>query len=318
MAMVVDEATKPFEIDGKTYTLEQRIGGRTNGEVFLSTSDFIRESGRTTINTNLSDLIGIKADSNSIQFPVTSNVFDDGFYEVPSVDAIPSLLDQIRKRWGNGIDRGTPEPKNKNAVCNNIQQWVFNKRSEVQNDFKEREKFLKALKTISHNSPLYLCRKWILNQIELEGIHYPWSPENLRVKACVLPGTPDSTRFSKLSFVDLTFKVPILEPQPIPEPVHDFARSEATTQPPVPAPEPVPVHNFARSEATTQPITILSYSPRSIIVIGATKPFKEQFKTMWGRWSVNLKHPVTGEKLKGWVFSSKRTNQIQKLIANAA
>lgn len=72
------------------------------------------------------------------------------------------------------------------------------------------------------------------------------------------------------------------------------------------------------SESSPQSaITILSYSPRSIIVVGPTKQFKEAFKAAWGRWSVNLKHPETGQVTKGWVFSNKRKAQIEQIL-NAA
>jgi hypothetical protein len=86
-----------------------------------------------------------------------------------------------------------------------------------------------------------------------------------------------------------------------------------TQEPEVPETQEPVTHQIIKP--SNQPITILSYTDRSIIVVGPTKPFKEAFKAAWGRWSVNLKHPETGKPVKGWVFSNKRRSQVEQILA---
>ena len=63
----------------------------------------------------------------------------------------------------------------------------------------------------------------------------------------------------------------------------------------------------------TKTVRIINYSDKAIAVFGETKPFKEQFKQMWGRYNKFLTNE-NGEKENGWVFSKKRREQVEQTI----
>ena len=57
---------------------------------------------------------------------------------------------------------------------------------------------------------------------------------------------------------------------------------------------------------------IIDYSEKSIVVIGDTKDIKEQLKELGGRYNPNL--TVDGEKIKGWIFSKRKEEEVRNLI----
>lgn len=214
----------------------------------------------------------------------------DWQYKMPGT-SVPVMQHNIKTGWGNGLST-PPTASQLNNRCKATQLMINNYRSEVLSSTDERKKFLVLLATIGHADPLWLCRKYILNPNTLEGIHrHPIDPP----KAIFTPYTE------------------------VTHPVTQSSPGES-----LPEPDPLPSESDQPTTPTTPitdnrlPITIFTYSPRAIVVIGPTKAFRDQFKALWGRWSVNLRHPVTGQPLKGWVFSSKRKTQIEKLISIAA
>jgi hypothetical protein len=63
----------------------------------------------------------------------------------------------------------------------------------------------------------------------------------------------------------------------------------------------------------SQEIHIVEYSEKAIAVFGNTKPLKNKFLNLYGRYNPNLH--INNEKVAGWVFSKKRLAEIQTLIA---
>lgn len=67
--------------------------------------------------------------------------------------------------------------------------------------------------------------------------------------------------------------------------------------------------------------TILNYSEKSFIVIGDSRPYKEQFKIegqFIGRFNkfLKVKNPKTNEieNTKGWVFANRHLEYIEKVL----
>ena len=58
-------------------------------------------------------------------------------------------------------------------------------------------------------------------------------------------------------------------------------------------------------------VHIHKYSPVSIVVLGSTKPIKENLKGIGGSFNPRLTHPKTQLRVPGWVFSSKREQLIR-------
>jgi len=106
----------------------------------------------------------------------------------------------------------------------------------------------------------------------------------------------------------------------------DFKKPVETPQPakPVELPSPKPVEiPSAETMPPTTPNTsagvmLLEYSDRAIAVFNAPETFREAFTEAWGKYSKWLKHPHTKETTPGWVFSKKRTQQIQQIISKAS
>jgi hypothetical protein len=55
--------------------------------------------------------------------------------------------------------------------------------------------------------------------------------------------------------------------------------------------------------------TIEEYSPKSFVVRGNTKPFKEELKKLKGRYNPHLKNGGPG-----WIFSNKRQDEFRTAI----
>ena len=65
-------------------------------------------------------------------------------------------------------------------------------------------------------------------------------------------------------------------------------------------------------------IQVMPYSERSFVCFGdATKEHKEMLMELGGGYNRSLKHPKTGEKLKGWIFPlKKRAKVIDAFLMN--
>ena len=58
-------------------------------------------------------------------------------------------------------------------------------------------------------------------------------------------------------------------------------------------------------------VNIRKYSERSFIVYGEdTKDIIEKLKELKGSYNPNLKNPLNGEKLKGWIFSKSHKERV--------
>ena len=54
-------------------------------------------------------------------------------------------------------------------------------------------------------------------------------------------------------------------------------------------------------------VQVMPYSERSFVCFGeATKTHKDLLMELGGGYNRNLKHPKTGEKFSGWIFSIKK------------
>jgi hypothetical protein len=91
-------------------------------------------------------------------------------------------------------------------------------------------------------------------------------------------------------------------------------------QKPAPEPEKKPEHKtetkkhkLRKKSDNSQQIKIVDYSEKAIAVFGNTKSYKNKFLNIYGRFNPNLK--IKNEKVPGWVFSKKRKEEIEKLIA---
>ena len=62
----------------------------------------------------------------------------------------------------------------------------------------------------------------------------------------------------------------------------------------------------------SEPLKIQSYSEKSFVLLGDTKPYKEELKNMNGKYNSNL--TVDGNPAKGWIFSKKHQENIEKWI----
>lgn len=60
-------------------------------------------------------------------------------------------------------------------------------------------------------------------------------------------------------------------------------------------------------------VRIVNYSEKAIAIFGNTKPFKDQFKEIWGHYNKFLTNEE-GERTAGWVFSKKRKEQVKQII----
>lgn len=61
----------------------------------------------------------------------------------------------------------------------------------------------------------------------------------------------------------------------------------------------------------TKTVHLFLYSPVSIVVLGDTKVIKDSLKGIGGSFNPRLTHPLTKERVPGWVFSSKREQLIK-------
>lgn len=62
-------------------------------------------------------------------------------------------------------------------------------------------------------------------------------------------------------------------------------------------------------------IFITKYSEKAIIVTGDTKPIKDLLRSAGGSFNPRLTHPVTHQKIVGWVFSKARETELTRLLS---
>jgi uncharacterized membrane protein YqiK len=60
-------------------------------------------------------------------------------------------------------------------------------------------------------------------------------------------------------------------------------------------------------------IKLVKYSPKSIAVIGDTKPIKDALQQLCGKWNQHLM--INGERWMGWIFASKHQSAIETMLA---
>jgi len=195
-----------------------------------------------------------------------------------TVEGLPTMLYAIRQNWGNGTSK-QPGKGFLNTDSKNIQKGLLEYRNQLLTDKKKRAIFIAEIETgaIEKTSPAYLCRKWLLNPNTIEGIHqHPIEPP----KAIFTPYSQEN-------------------PKPI---THDreWIPASKASDCQLPPADPSPL--------------LLDYSEKAIAVFNAPESLREAFTEAWGKYSKWLKHPVTKEVTPGWVFSKKRTQQIQTLL----
>lgn len=61
-------------------------------------------------------------------------------------------------------------------------------------------------------------------------------------------------------------------------------------------------------------ISIIDYTEKSIVVIGNSTHIKELLSKANGRWNSNLKNPIDGSRLKGWVFPKTKREIVENII----
>lgn len=61
-------------------------------------------------------------------------------------------------------------------------------------------------------------------------------------------------------------------------------------------------------------IQILTYSDRAVCVLGQTKPIKDKLKELNGKFNTHLRHPETGERCIGWIFSKRHESELKRLF----
>lgn len=104
------------------------------------------------------------------------------------------------------------------------------------------------------------------------------------------------------------------------QPVDPAERTPRAT--PVPAPKikkalPKPpaqavAKGLSVRKDTSTEVRILPYSEKSFIVVGDTRPYKEQFTALFGKFGPNWK--IDGVQHAGWIFSNKREAAVEEII----
>lgn len=87
---------------------------------------------------------------------------------------------------------------------------------------------------------------------------------------------------------------------------------------PVEAPRPEPIRTAAPTTpadntepaAAAERVECVDYSEKSFMLYGNTYPLKEKIKSLGGRFNGFLRHPQTGDIVKGWIFPLHSKTQI--------
>ena len=76
--------------------------------------------------------------------------------------------------------------------------------------------------------------------------------------------------------------------------------------PPTPPPPPDLVLRTSTS------LVIEVYSPKSFVVRGNTKEYKDKLKSLGGKWNANLTDKSTGSRFGGWIFSNNKRKIVEE------
>lgn len=58
----------------------------------------------------------------------------------------------------------------------------------------------------------------------------------------------------------------------------------------------------------------VTYSKKSVAVLGDCRTVKNDFALIGGKFNGFLTHPQKGTKTAGWIFATKHTEAVQRLI----
>jgi hypothetical protein len=59
---------------------------------------------------------------------------------------------------------------------------------------------------------------------------------------------------------------------------------------------------------------VVRYSPKSIVVLGDSRPIKARLMSLGGKW--NAKLTVEGRRAMGWIFHPSRQGEVERCIAS--
>tara|TARA_B100001094_G_C18076893_1_gene743100 strand:+ start:305 stop:781 length:477 start_codon:yes stop_codon:yes gene_type:complete len=61
-------------------------------------------------------------------------------------------------------------------------------------------------------------------------------------------------------------------------------------------------------------IQIQDYTAKSFVVRGDTRDYKEDIKTIGGKWNASLTDKESGERFGGWIFPSGKRREVEKWL----
>ena len=62
---------------------------------------------------------------------------------------------------------------------------------------------------------------------------------------------------------------------------------------------------------------LINYSDRSFVLSGEdTRNHRDFIKSLGGKWNGCLTDPITGERLRGWIFSNTKKNHVSQAFKN--
>ena len=59
-----------------------------------------------------------------------------------------------------------------------------------------------------------------------------------------------------------------------------------------------------------------TYTEKSIVVRGETRDYKEELKSLGGKWNAKLTNKSTQEQFGGWIFPTTKQEQVKKWLAS--
>jgi hypothetical protein len=63
-------------------------------------------------------------------------------------------------------------------------------------------------------------------------------------------------------------------------------------------------------------ITLVKYTERSFVVRGDTHPYKNDLKSLGGKWNSRLTDPETSEQFGAWVYPNTKTEDVQSWMSS--
>ena len=61
-------------------------------------------------------------------------------------------------------------------------------------------------------------------------------------------------------------------------------------------------------------LKIQTYSDKSFVIRGDTRPHRNSLKALGGKWNANLTDKETGESFKGWIFWQAKREELAKWV----